>query len=217
MKEEGRSTDVGGTRVVVEHRGSSSESPRRTWISALFSNTTLRREARNPDEFGDSRAKELGVKRNSHPELRAPGPAAMVIISDQGGFGKSTRVSRQRRVRSRWLFYRGDRGVPAASHPPSRRAMPDPCILPEGRTSPEADRHNSPWVSPTPEAKAAPAGGEVHNCVPTRDAELLAGRPRETLTSAAGLIGTQTGQSRPSSAARKAPSRLRLQQTANGS
>ena len=162
MKEEGRSTDVGGTRVVVEHRGSSSESPRRTWISALFSNTTLRREASNPDKFGESRAKELSVKRNSHPELRAPGPAAMVIISDQGGFGKSTRVSRQRRVRSRWLFYRGDRGVPAASHPPSRRAMPDPCILPEGRTSPEADRHNSPWVSPTPEAKAAPAGGEVH-------------------------------------------------------
>ncbi len=39
----------------------------------LFSNTALRREARNPDEFGESRAKELSVKRNSHPELRAPG------------------------------------------------------------------------------------------------------------------------------------------------
>ena len=166
---------MGGTRAVVEHRGSSSESPRRTWISALFSNTTLRREARNPDEFGDSRAKELGVKRNSHPELRALGPAAM-IFSDQGGFGKSARVSRRRRVRSRWLFYRGDRGVPAASHPPSRRAMPDPCILPEGRTSREADRHNSPWVSPT--QKPGQPEGKCRSTVPICDAKLLADRPR---------------------------------------
>lgn len=130
----------------------------------LFSNTALRREARNPDEFGESRAKELSVKRNSHPELRAPGSGPCTHDDHQrpGRLWEEHKGVSQRRVRSRWLFYRGDRGVPAASHPPSRRAMPDPCILPEGRTSPEADRHNSPWVSPTPEAKAAPAGGEVH-------------------------------------------------------